>query len=296
MTWPNGRTTGRATCRACVHSFTRADADATLGRNADDRHGVAVQGSGAFAVEAAIGTLVPRYGKLLELINGAYGSRMRTIASVIGRTVASIDWPEDQPVDPAALDRRLADDSAISHVAVVHCETTTGILNPVEAVAEVAARHGRHLLVDAMSAFGALPIDARATPFTALMASSNTCLEGAPGLAFALVRRDALPEREGNAHSLSLDLHAQERGFKANAQWRFTPPTHVVAAFAEHAEEGGVAGRGARATPQTIACSSTAWRRSASAAFCRGRFRRRSSSRSTCRPIPPSSWASSTIG
>jgi 2-aminoethylphosphonate-pyruvate transaminase len=211
---------------------------------------VPVQGSGTFAVEAAIGTLLPRGGKLLVLVNGAYGVRMKAIATVMGRAVQSIDWAEDQPVEPKTLDRRLAEDPAISHVAVVHCETTSGILNPVEAVAEVVSGHGRHLLIDAMSAFGALPIDAKTTPFTALITSSNKCLEGAPGMGFALIRRDALALCEGNAHSLSLDLFAQWKGFESNAQWRFTPPTHVVAAFAraldEHEAEGGVAGRGAR--------------------------------------------------
>jgi len=211
---------------------------------------VPVQGSGTFAVEATIGTLLPRGAKLLVLVNGAYGRRMKKIAEVMGRPVEALEWAEDKPVDPAALDRRLAEDFDITHVAVVHCETTSGILNPVEAVAEVVARHGRRLLIDAMSAFGALPLDASAVPFTALMASSNKCLEGAPGMGFALIRRDVLLGSEGNAHSLSLDLYDQWRGFEQNAQWRFTPPTHVVAAFAqaldEHAAEGGVAGRGAR--------------------------------------------------
>jgi 2-aminoethylphosphonate-pyruvate transaminase len=211
---------------------------------------VPVQGSGTFAVEATIGTLLPRDGKLLVLINGAYGRRMKRIAEVMGRAAEAIEWAEDRPVDPGALDRRLGQDHSITHVAVVHCETTSGILNPVAAVAEVAARHGRHLLIDAMSAFGALPLDAGAVPFTALMASANKCLEGAPGVGFALIRRDVLVRCEGVAHSLSLDLYDQWRGFEQNAQWRFTPPTHVVAAFAqaldEHAAEGGVAGRGAR--------------------------------------------------
>ena len=211
---------------------------------------VPVQGSGTFAVEATIGTLLPRGAKLLVLINGAYGRRMKKIAEVMGRAVEALEWAEDRPVDPAALNRRLAEDASIIHVAVVHCETTSGILNPIEPVAEVVARHGRHLLIDAMSSFGALPLDASAVPFTALMASSNKCLEGAPGMGFALIRRDVLLGSEGNAHSLSLDLYDQLRGFEQNAQWRFTPPTHVVAAFAqaldEHAAEGGVAGRGAR--------------------------------------------------
>ncbi len=211
---------------------------------------VPVQGSGTFAVEATLGTLLPRDGKLLVLVNGAYGRRMTAMAKVMGRAAEAMEWAENQPVDPAALDRRLAQDAAVTHVAVVHCETTSGILNPVEAIAAIVARHGRHLLIDAMSAFGALPLDARVVPFTALMASSNKCLEGAPGMGFALIRRDVLAQCKGRAHSLSLDLYDQWQGFEQNAQWRFTPPTHVVAAFAqaldEHTAEGGVAGRGAR--------------------------------------------------
>lgn len=211
---------------------------------------VPVQGSGTFAVEATIGTLLPKAGKLLVLVNGAYGSRMVKIASVMGRAVEAIEWPEDKPVEAHAVDRRLAEDTSITHVAVVHCETTSGILNPIEAVAQVVAHHKRHLLIDAMSAFGALPLDARHVPFTALMASSNKCLEGVPGMSFAIIRKDALEASANNAHSLSLDLYAQWKGFEANDQWRFTPPTHVIAAFVqaldEHEAEGGVAGRGAR--------------------------------------------------
>ncbi len=211
---------------------------------------VPLQGSGTFAVEAAIGTLLPRDGKLLVLVNGAYGRRMVQIARVIGRACISIETPEDTPVAPEALDRALAADVTISHVAVVQCETTSGLLNPVEAIAAVCAVHRRKLLIDAMSAFGALPLDARQTPFDALMASSNKCLEGVPGIGFVIVRQDSLQAASCNAHSLSLDLFGQWRGFEQNDQWRFTPPTHVVAAFDqalnEHTAEGGIAGRGAR--------------------------------------------------
>lgn len=211
---------------------------------------VPVQGSGTFAVEATIGTLLPRDGTLLVLVNGAYGRRMVRIAEVMGRAVRAMEWAEDQPVSAAALDAALTADPAISHVAVVHCETTSGLLNPLDAVASVCAARGRPLIIDAMSAFGALPLDACTTPFEAVVASSNKCLEGVPGMGFALVRRGALEDARGNAHSLSLDLEDQWRGFEANGQWRFTPPTHVLAAFDraldEHEAEGGVAGRGAR--------------------------------------------------
>jgi 2-aminoethylphosphonate-pyruvate transaminase len=211
---------------------------------------VPLQGSGTFIVEAMLGTLVPREGKLLVLVNGAYGQRMVRMAAYHRRPVVALDTPEDQSNDPDALDRMLARDRKISHVAVVHCETTSGILNPIERVAEVTARHGRRLLIDAMSAFGALPLDAAQVPFEALAASANKCLEGVPGVGFAIVREAALAAAEGNSPCLSLDLFDQWQAMERTRQWRFTPPTHVLAAFdqalREHEAEGGTAGRGAR--------------------------------------------------
>jgi 2-aminoethylphosphonate-pyruvate transaminase len=211
---------------------------------------VPLQGSGTFAVEATLGTLVPRDGKLLVLVNGAYGARMVEMARVMGRTVEALEWREDQVVDVRVLDATLAGDAAITHVAVVHCETTSGILNPLAEVASTVAAHQRALIVDAMSTFGALKIDALEIEFDAVVASSNKCLQGVPGFGFALIRETVLEGCEGNAPSLSLDLYAQWRGFVKNGQWRFTPPTQVVAALVraldEHADEGGVAGRGAR--------------------------------------------------
>lgn len=216
-----------------------------------DYAAVPVQGSGTFAVEAMIGTLVPRQGaKLLVLVNGAYGQRILKIAKTLGRAADFIEWAEDKPVSPSAVEERLRSDPGITHVVVVHCETTSGILNPVNDIGAVVARHGRQMLVDAMSAFGALPIDARQTPFLALAASSNKCLEGVPGLGFVIARTEALAAAKGNAHSLALDLCDQWQGFANNGQWRFTPPTHVVAALAQALDEfdaeGGVAGRGQR--------------------------------------------------
>ena len=211
---------------------------------------VPLQGSGTFTVEAVVGTLLPQHGKLLVLVNGAYGRRIVDIARVMGRRVERIEWPEDRPVDVAEVERRLDRGPSVTHVAVVHCETTSGILNPVRDLAAVVSAHGLALIIDSMSAFGALALDAAETPFAALAASANKCLEGVPGMGFALVRRDVLAKCEGNSHSLSLDLYAQWKGFENNGQWRFTPPTHVLAALLqaldEHAAEGGVAGRGAR--------------------------------------------------
>ena len=211
---------------------------------------VPLQGSGTFVVEAAAGTLLPRDAKALILVNGAYGRRIARICDYYRRRHIILETPEDVPNDPGAVDAALAGDSDLSHVFVVHCETTSGILNPVADIAEVTRRHGRKLIVDAMSAFGAISLDARRVPFDALVASSNKCIEGVPGVGFAVVRETLLEQCQGNAPSLALDLYDQWQAMQANGQWRFTPPTHVIAAFdqalREHEEEGGVEGRGAR--------------------------------------------------
>lgn len=213
---------------------------------------VPLQGSGTYAVEAALATLIPRDGKALVLMNGAYGQRMATILRYLGRSFTTLDMGDYLPPPPARVDELLADDPDITHVAVVHCETSSGILNPVEGIAEVVARRGRRLIIDAMSAFGALPLDARELPFDAVVASANKCFEGVPGFGFALIDRQVLDACAGNSHSLSLDLYDQWTYMARTGQWRFTPPTHVVAAFAhaldEHEAEGGVAGRLARYT------------------------------------------------
>lgn len=213
---------------------------------------VPLQGSGTYAVEATLATLIPRDGKALVLMNGAYGQRMAKIINYLGRSCVTLNMGDYLPPPPAQVDELLADDPAITHVAVVHCETSSGILNPVEAIAEGVARRGRRLIIDAMSAFGALPLDARELPFDAVVASANKCFEGVPGFGFAVIRREVLETCAGNAHSLSLDLYDQWAYMARTGQWRFTSPTHVVAAFAqaltEHEVEGGVAGRLARYT------------------------------------------------
>jgi 2-aminoethylphosphonate-pyruvate transaminase len=211
---------------------------------------VPLQGSGTFIVEAMLGTLVPPSGKVAILVNGAYGKRMVRICEYLRRACVALEMAEDTPVSAAALDASLDADAAITHVVVVQCETTSGVLNPVEEIAAVTARHHRRLLVDAMSAFGALPLDAGRVPYDALVASSNKCLEGVPGVGFAIIRQTALEAARGNAHALSFDLRDQWAAMEKTGQWRFTPPTHVLAALdqalVEHAAEGGTAGRGAR--------------------------------------------------
>ena len=211
---------------------------------------VPLQGSGTFTVEAVLGTLISRSDKALVLVNGAYGQRMTKMLGYMQRAFVVQETPEDSLPDLDELQRSLTKDTSITHVLVVHCETTSGILNPVEQVAEIVAQHKRSLIIDAMSAFGAIPLDAQQVQFDAVMASSNKCLEGVPGMGYAILRREVLEQCKGNAHSLSLDLYDQWQTMEASSQWRFTPPTHVLIAFDKAIEqfekEGGVAGRNTR--------------------------------------------------
>ena len=213
---------------------------------------VPLQGSGTFAVEAAVGTLVPRDGHVLVLDNGAYCKRMGRVATLMGRRTTVLVRAEHQPVSAEELDAALRGDRSISHVGFIHCETGTGLLNPLVQVSEVCARHGKGLIIDAMSSFGALAIDARDITFDALVAASGKCLEGVPGMGFVFIRKAVLAACEGHSHSLAMDLFDQHAHMEATGQWRFTPPTHVVAALAEaltqYDEEGGQPARLVRYT------------------------------------------------
>jgi 2-aminoethylphosphonate-pyruvate transaminase len=259
---PGPLTTSLATKQAMLHDWGSRDSNfiaitrrirshlLSIARVESSHVAVPVQGSGTFGVEATLGTLIATGQRTLVLENGVYGKRVVKILKRIGREALVLRWREDQQVNPTVLDEVLHDDATIDHVVVVHCETSTGILNDVAAIGRVCKAHRCRLIVDAMSAFGAIPIDGEGAPFDALIATSNKCLESVPGMAFALIAKPWLEAAEGNCHSLSLDLYEQWRGLEANGQWRFTPPTHVLAAFDqalnEHKAEGGVAARHAR--------------------------------------------------
>ncbi len=211
---------------------------------------VLMQGSGTFGVESVITSAVPPDGRLLVVSNGAYGERIAQMAAAALIPHQVLRFPETEPATAAEVDRALAADPALSQVALVHCETTTGILNPVSGIGQVAKRHRRGFIVDAMSSFGGLPLDLEAAGIDYLISSANKCIEGVPGFSFVLARREPLLATEGWARSLSLDLLGQWQGFEKNGQFRFTPPTHALLAFAqalrELADEGGIAARNAR--------------------------------------------------
>jgi 2-aminoethylphosphonate-pyruvate transaminase len=213
---------------------------------------VPIQGSGTFAVESMLGTFIPKDGKLLVLANGAYGLRAAQTMDYLNRDYHLLDKGDYLPPRGSEVAGILENDKAITHVLVIHCETSSGILNPLEEIGAVVKSAGRKLLIDSMSAFGAVPVDPEKIDFEAMVSSANKCIEGVPGFGFVFAKLSELEAAKGNCHSLSLDVEAQWSAMEKSGQWRFTPPTHVVAAFLTaleiHEEEGGVAGRGARYT------------------------------------------------
>lgn len=215
-----------------------------------DYTAIPMQGSGTFAIEAALGSLVPRESTLLVLINGAYGHRILDIARRLNIQVDYLQFDETQAVCPQTVRDYLSEHPEVADVALVHCETSTGMLNPLQEISHVVTQAKRRLLVDAMSSFGGMNIDLTTCPIDTLIASSNKCLQGAPGLGFVITRVEHLKMSKGRCHSLSLDLYEQWRGLERNGQFRFTPPTHVVLALHQAIEqlvaEGGVETRNQR--------------------------------------------------
>jgi 2-aminoethylphosphonate-pyruvate transaminase len=214
----------------------------------DQYTSVLMQGSGTFSVESVIGSVVPEGGKLLVITNGAYGQRMVQIAKILKISYEVYDVNEQTIPEPFVVERMLTDDISITHVAMVHCETTTGILNPVKEISELVKRHGKIMIVDAMSSFGGIPMDIATLKIDFLISSANKCIQGVPGFGFIIARRGQLEKCKGWARSHSLDLYDQWNTMeKESGKWRFTSPTHVVRAFdqalMELAEEGGVESR-----------------------------------------------------
>lgn len=261
---PGPLTTARSTRHAMLRDWGSWDADframtATLRRalldiaHADETFDcVPMQGSGSYCVEAMLGSFIPRDGKALVLANGAYGKRIASTLRYIGRAYTVLDKGDYLPPRAHEVAAMLSADPTITHVVAVHCETSSGILNPLAELAAATAQAGRKLLIDSMSAFGAVALDARALPFEAFVSSANKCIEGVPGFGFVIAKKIALARAEGQSHSLSLDLHDQWSVMNRTGQWRFTPPTHAVAAFIQalelYRQEGGQPARLARYT------------------------------------------------
>jgi 2-aminoethylphosphonate-pyruvate transaminase len=208
-------------------------------------------GSGTFVVESVIGSVIPPNGRLLVLNNGVYGARITTISRMLGLDTVELHQAEIESTDLGQVEQILANDPGITHVAMVHCETTTGMLNPVEAVGEIVRRHGRVFILDAMSSFGGIPMSMESTGAHYLISSANKCIQGVPGFGFVVADRATLGGTEGWARSHSLDLLDQWREMEANGgKWRFTSPTHVVSAFSQALDEleteGGIDARHTR--------------------------------------------------
>jgi 2-aminoethylphosphonate-pyruvate transaminase len=221
-----------------------------LGDGHEEYTSILMQGSGTFGVEAVLSSTIPQDGKWLILINGAYGERMLKIAHIHRIPAVALRTAEDEVPSPTSVKEALESDPDITHVAVVHCETTTGIINPIEEYGQIAKAFNKIYFVDAMSSFGAYPIDLTACNIDYLISSSNKCIEGVPGFSFILARIESLQKTEGYARTLSLDLYDQWKGLESDGQFRFTPPVHAILAFRqallELEKEGGVTARGKR--------------------------------------------------
>ena len=224
---------------------------------ADGWEAVLVQGSGTFSIESVISSITPPDGKWLVIINGAYGERILKIIERHSFAAEAIRCAENELPDLAATKATLVR-GGFTHVAAVHCETTSGVMNPIAEIGALVKQHGCIYFVDSMSAFGGVEFDFAGSRLDCLVSSTNKCVQGVPGFGFALCRRELLEASEGRARTLSLDLTAQWRGLEGNGQFRFTPPTHTLLAFAqalrELEEEGGITARTARYHANHDAC------------------------------------------
>jgi len=211
---------------------------------------VIIQGSGTFGIESAISSALPEGGTLLNIINGAYGRRISQIAHIHSIPVIELIYEENQLPDIQEIETALKVNSEITHVAIIHGETTTGLLNPISVLGEITALYNKALIVDAMSTFGAYDIDMKKLNISYLISSSNKCIEGIPGFSYVLAKRSELEKCKGQSRSLSLDLFDQWTGLNSNGQFRFTPPVQALLAFHTALnlldKEGGVDARAIR--------------------------------------------------
>ena len=211
---------------------------------------VLMQGSGTFGVESVLTSCAGPEDCLLIASNGAYGDRMADIARHAG--IPFIQYCEEYDRVPSAdrIRELIQKNPEITHVSMVHSETTSGILNDIASVAKVVKEAGRVFIVDAMSSFGGVDIPVGDLGIDYIISSANKCIQGVPGFSFIICRRDELMKCRGKALSLSLDLYGQWETMEKDGKWRFTSPTHAVLAFAqalrEMEAEGGIEARSRR--------------------------------------------------
>lgn len=225
---------------------------------------ILMQGSGTFAVESSIGSIVPREnGKILIITNGAYGDRAGKISKYLNIDMEVLKFVEDTKPSPSEVDKILKqhNDSGkpFSTVFMVHSETTSGLINPIQEIGVIAKKYNCDYMVDAMSSFGGIPISFKDANIDLLVTSANKCIQGVPGFGIIIIKQTLLKQCENRARSLSLDLFDQEKGLTSNGQFRFTPPTHTIFAFQkalnELKEEGGIIERNKRyQTNKQIVC------------------------------------------
>ncbi len=262
---PGPLTTTRSVRKAMLRDYSTWDVDyntlvndvrrqlTQLASDSDEFTAVLMQGSGTFSVEATVGSVIPPDGSLLVVNNGAYGKRIKTIAERLQIATVEAAFPETEPPDVAVIDTLLQQHPEVTHVAMVHCETTTGMLNPAAEIGACVKQHGRRFILDAMSSFGGMAMSMESESADFLISSANKCIQGVPGFGFVIARQSELEQTKGWARSLSLDLYDQWREMQAGGgKWRYTSPTHTVRAFAQALEEleheGGVTAREERYT------------------------------------------------
>lgn len=223
----------------------------TIGNASTEYTAVLMQGSGSFSVEAVLWTALTPESHLLIVSNGAYGQRMAKMAGMMGAKSTLLSFPETTRPTVEAVQEAISGNKEITHVGMVHCETTTGILNDYFSIARMAKSMGKFVILDAMSSFGGIPIDLSDSNIDFLISSANKCIQGVPGFGFVLAKRDVLESCKGNSRSHSLDLFDQWHSMETQSgKWRFTSPTHTVRAFLqamnELEAEGGVVARNKR--------------------------------------------------
>ena len=208
---------------------------------------ILMQGSGTFGVESVLTSVIGEDEKLLICANGAYGERMEDIAKHAKISYMIYNERYDRVPDAGKVAEILDENPDITHVSMVHSETTSGILNDIESVAKVVKEKGRTMIVDAMSSFAGVEIPVADWGIDFIISSANKCIQGVPGFSFIIANIEKLEASKGKARSLSLDLYDQWMTMKKDGKWRFTSPTHVVLAFAQALKEleaeGGISAR-----------------------------------------------------